>query len=172
MHARGFISPRVQHSLTLSFTLSYTHIPACQGHIKAAEAIGDIYYWGKGVAIDYPRAMAAYKVGAEEGDARSQCMVGIMYHEGQGVAVDYKQARPWLEKAAAQDYPTAVSSLGAMYFEGKGAAPSYRRARELYKRAIELGSSEAMTNMQSLIESVANVTSSGKPPHTTPTPVA
>ena len=24
----------------------------------AAQAIGDIYYWGKGVAIDYPRAMA------------------------------------------------------------------------------------------------------------------
>ena len=31
----------------------------CQGHILAAQAIGDIYFWGKGVAKDYPRATAA-----------------------------------------------------------------------------------------------------------------
>ena len=65
----------------------------CQGHIKAARAIADLYYWGKGVAIDFPRAMAAYKVGAEGGDALCQSQVGIMYYNGHGVAVDYQQAR-------------------------------------------------------------------------------
>ena len=55
--------------------------PALQGHIFAAQAIGDVYTWGKGVAIDYPRAMAAYKIAAEAGDADCCCQyqVGMMY---------------------------------------------------------------------------------------------
>ena len=117
--------------------------------------------------------MAAFKVGAEgPGDAVSQHQVGMMYCEGFGVAVDYQQARAWLEKAAAQDDPDAVGALGTMYFEGEGVTPSWRRARELYERAIELGNSVAVQNMQTLTRSIANVTSSGKPPHTTPTPFA
>ena len=122
------------------------------------------------MAIDYPRAMAAYKIAAEAGDAVSQHQVGIMYCRGEGVAVDYKQARAWLDKAAAQDDPYAVGNLGVMYFEGQGVTPSWRRAREHYERAIELGDSAAVKDMQTRIESIANVTSSGKPPHTTPTP--
>ena len=141
--------------------------PALQGHILAAQAIGDVYYWGKGVAIDYPRAMAAYKIAAEAGDATSQHQLGIMYYYGQAVVVDYEQARPWLEKAAAQDRPDAVGQLGVMYFEGMGVTPSWRRARELYERAIELGESEAVEDMQGLSRSIANVARSGKPP--TPT---
>ena len=66
------------------------------------------------MAIDYPRAMTAYKVAAEEGNSASQYLVGYMYYLGLGVAVDYMQARPWLEKAAAQDQPDAVGQLGHM----------------------------------------------------------
>ena len=107
------------------------------------------------MAIDYPRAMAVYKVGAEGGRAVCQFQVGIMYCKGFGVAVDYKQARPWIEKAAAQDHPNAVDALGGVYLRGEGVTPSWRRARELYQRAIELqlGSSMAVKNMQTLTES-------------------
>ena len=143
-----------------------------QGHIRAAAAIGEAYYWGRGVAIDYPRAMAAYKIAADAGDTLSQYQVGMMYCNGLGVAVDFEQARPWIEKAAAQDQPAAVGQLGTMYGSGNGVAPSWRRARELFQRAIELGDSRAVKNMQTLIRSIAKVTSSGNSPHATPTPVA
>ena len=116
--------------------------------------------------------MAAYKVGAEGGDAGCQWQVGWMYCIGHGVAVDWKQARPWLEKAAAQDLPNAVGQIGLMYSKGKGVTPSWRRARELYERSIELGNSQAVKNVQTLTRSIANVTKSGKPPHTTTTPFA
>ena len=102
------------------------------------------------MAIDYPRAMAAYKIAAEAGDAMSQWQVGIMYYCGEGVAVDFEHARPWIEKAAAQDLPDALSLLGTMYFEGKGVAPSWRRARELYERAHKLGEPTAVDDMQRL----------------------
>ena len=128
-----------------------------KGHIQAAEFTGSIYYWGQGVTIDYQRAMAAFKVGAEGGKALCQYQVGFMYYHGLGVAVDYKQARPWFEKAAAQDYPSAVAQLGAMYHLGEGVTPSWRRARELYQRAIELGDSKAVENMQTLTEDIQKV---------------
>ena len=57
------------------------------------------------MAVDYPRAMAAYRVGAEGGHDGCQYQVGMMYYNGLGVDVDYAQALPWLEKAAAQDKP-------------------------------------------------------------------
>ena len=47
------------------------------------------------MAVDYARAMAALKVGAEGGNATCQSMLGMMYYEGDGVDVDYKQARAW-----------------------------------------------------------------------------
>ena len=141
----------------MALTLLHAHDYTMQGHIDAAGAIGDIYCWGKGVAKDYERAMAAYKVAAEAGDAFSQFQVGGIYFEGIGVAVDYQQARAWLEKAAAQDDPEAVGELGTMYAMGKGVTPSWRRAREFYKRAIELGCSTAVKSMQILTENIQAV---------------
>ena len=126
-----------------------------QGHILAAQAIGDVYCFGKGVAIDYPRAMAAYKIAAEAGDADSQLILGMMYFNGHGVDVDYKLALPWFEKAAAQDQPLAVRVLGTMYADGLGAAPSWRRAREFYPRAIKLGDSRTVEGMQMLTLDIA-----------------
>ena len=135
------------------------HTTPHQGHVGAATVIGSIYVWGQGVAVDYARAMAAYKVGGEGGDALCQYQVGFMYCEGFGVDVNYAQARAWIEKAAAQDQPTAVYQLGAMYFEGMGVTPSWRRAREYNERAIELGDSNAVNYMQTLTENIQNVTS-------------
>ena len=110
------------------------------------------------MAVDYPRAMAAYKVGGEGGDAMCQYQVGIMYCYGQGIDADYEQALPWIQKAAAQDHPNAVGSLGTMYDNGEGVAPSWRRAREHYERAIGLGSPKAVENMQNLTEDIQHVT--------------
>ena len=102
--------------------------------------------------------MAAYKVGAEAGDALSQHQVGWMYCYGHGVDVDYKQARAWFEKAAAQDMPEAIGQLGVMYHhQGRGVASSWRRARELCQSSIELGNEQAVEDMQIINQSIQNV---------------
>jgi len=125
----------------------------------AAYFVGSIYFWGQGVAVDYPRAMAAYKVGAEGGHAVCQWQVGSMYYDGHGVDVDYAQALPWIEKAAAQDVPQAVGTLGTMYCDGEGVTSSWRRTREYYERAIELGDSMSVESMQLLTDAIQKVTS-------------
>ena len=103
--------------------------------------------------------MAAYKVGAEGGHALCQWQVGYFYYTGLGVDVDYAQALLWIEKAAAQDEPAAAGQLGIMYFDGKGVTPSWRHAREYMQRAIELGSSDAVKEMQNLPTVIQEVTS-------------
>ena len=110
------------------------------------------------MAIDYARAMAASKAGAEGGHAGCQWQVGTMNFRGFGVDVNYEEAWAWFEKAAAQDYPMAVGQLAVMYYEGVCVTPSYRRARELWQRAIELGDQQAAENMQNLIRNIAGVT--------------
>jgi len=132
--------------------------------------IASIYYWGQGEAVDYARAMAACKIGAEAGNATCQYQVANMYRKGQGVDVDHKQALVWFEKAAAQDEANAFGQLGNMYQMGHGVAPSFRRAREHYKRAIELGSSEAVQSMQIVAKFVQEVTSQ-QSDHSTPSPL-
>ena len=98
-----------------------------QGHVLAGATVANIHFWGQGVAIDYPRAMAAYKFAADRLDlgpngynsagsgwSLGQCQIGLMYYSGQGVDVDYEQAAVWLEKAASQDEPEAIGQLGLM----------------------------------------------------------
>ena len=124
----------------------------------AALFTGGIYFWGQGVAVDYKRALAAYKIGAEGGNASCQYNLGYMLQQGRGVdSPDYKQALVWFEKAAAQDHPRALNSLGVMARSGLGQKPSYRRAREFCRRALELGDQQAMAGMQILKREIQQV---------------
>ena len=125
--------------------------PSTQGHLNAAVIIGEIYNRGQGVAIDYKRAMAAYKIGAEGGSAIGQYQLGCMLTSGLGIeSPDYKQALVWYEKAAAQDNPQAFCGLGVMAMRGQAQTPSWRRALQLYQRAIGLGDQQATEEMQKL----------------------
>ena len=151
----SYIRSRTPHS-----ALSTTNTRTRQGHILAALGVGSNYYWGQGMAINYPRAMAAYKVGAEGGNAVCQFQVGFMYYYGRGeVDVDYTQALPWFKEAAAQDNSGAVAQLGTMYIKGQGVTPSWRRAREYYEKAFELGESGVVENIQILDRGIQAVTS-------------
>ena len=137
--------------------------PSTQGHVEAAAGVGCIYFFGQGVAVDCKRALAAYKTGAQGGNANCQYQLGVLFsHEGYGVKQDNKQALRWLEKAAAQDYSLALDALGVIVEEGRHGAcpPSYRRAREFYRRAIGLGCAQAAENMRTLQENIRQVTRS------------
>ena len=76
--------------------------PSAQGHVEAASLIGCIYAFGQGVAIDYERATAAYKIGAKGGHAGCQTELAFMLsNDYYGCDVtDYEQALVWCEKAA------------------------------------------------------------------------
>ena len=83
--------------------------------------------------------------------------VGMMYIHGRSVAVGLFSRPGMVRKAAAQDHPKAFGQLGVMYIDGNGVAPSWRGARELMERAIELGNSTSVEDMQLLTQSIQKV---------------
>ena len=82
-----------------------------QRHLKASLLIGSIYYLGQGVAIDYPRAMAAYKVGAEGGVAVCHHQLGSMYYSGEGVTPSWCRAREYTERTTELGHPMSGEAM-------------------------------------------------------------
>ena len=133
--------------------------PSTQGHVEAVAFIGGIYYWGQGVAVDKVRAVAAYKIAAEGGNALCQHQLGMLFsEEGHGCDVDYKLALVWLEKAAAQEFPAAIAQLGHMATTGRGQPVSWRRARAFHRRAAALGHEHSIKEVKDIKNAIQKVT--------------
>ena len=86
-----------------------------------------MYFHGDGVARDYTRAAALFKLAADQGDAMAQRSLAGMYFDGVGVAQDRTRAAALFKLAADQGDPVAQCKLGSLYFEGVGERASVRR---------------------------------------------
>ena len=97
--------------------------------------LGDVYYFGRGVAKNYAEAVKWYKKAAERGHAGAQNDLGWMYQKGLGVPTDYAEAVKWYKKAAEQGNVTAQYRLGYMYANGLGVKKDNAEAEKWYQRA-------------------------------------
>jgi uncharacterized protein len=73
-----------------------------QGNAQAQNALGAMYYNGKGVAKDFKEAVNWYRLAAAQGNISAQVNLGSMYYEGEGVAENFIRAHMWLSIAAAK----------------------------------------------------------------------
>ena len=116
-------------------------------YLKAAEkgfaasqySMGNIYYYGQGVDVDYTEAMKWFALAAEQGQPQAQCNLGACYYYGQGTDVDYDKAFIWYSKSAAQGVNNAYYNLGTCYLNGQGTEANTIKAIECYSKAAELG---------------------------------
>lgn len=67
-------------------------------------------------------AYRIWRIGAEAGDAESQCWLGSLFANGEGVNVDDEQALHWYLAAAGQGNHMAQANTGAFLFMGRGTA--------------------------------------------------
>ena len=138
-------------------------IGAEAGHAGCQCQLGSMLEHGRGIdSPDYEQALKWYRRGAVGGDADCQFQLGHMLsNEGYGVGPpDDEQALVWLKKAAAQDHPQAIVQLAHMAAQGYGQPASCRRAREGYQRAIGLGCTDAVQEMETLNYCIQEVTRS------------
>jgi TPR repeat protein len=84
---------------------------ADQGHGRAQNGVGVLYYLGKGVPKNYKTAVKYFKLSAKNGDMRGQNSLGDAYLKGHGVSQDYKTAVKWFTVSAKQGYPRAKTNL-------------------------------------------------------------
>jgi TPR repeat protein len=93
---------------------------AAQGDRRAQYRLGELYFAGKGIAIDYAQAMYWWRKAAEQNDPRAQNGVGTLYDNGKGVKKDYQEAARWFRLAANQGHLLARRNLGWMHEKGQG----------------------------------------------------
>lgn len=125
---------------------------AQQGHAKAQEGIGTMYYEGRGVARDYGVALGWFRRAADQGDPNAPFYLGVMYHDGLGVVKDRVEAARWYRRAADRGTSAAQVNLGAAYAEGDGVPHDDAEAVRWYRRAAEQGNGFGQNNLAYMYE--------------------
>lgn len=77
--------------------------------LPCIEVLGDCYYFGFGIDIDYELAFDFYKTAAEKGSANAAFMLGTMYSSGQSVKKNYREALKWMLVAKNKKHPKAAN---------------------------------------------------------------
>ena len=145
-----------------------------QGDAAAQFELGDAYFLGQGIDLDYDSAIKWYMKSAEQGNAdaefalgfahtlgagvgnaAAQNSMGCSYYWGQGVEQDYTEAVKWLRMAADQGKGIALFNLGNAYAEGHGVERDYRKALSLYEAALDKGTMIARGRIQTVKELIA-----------------
>lgn len=110
---------------------------ADNGDVGAIYELGERYYNGVGVTVNYEKARGYFEVAAERGSNGSNYYLGKIYYNGYGVPTNYLKAKEYFEKSAEADNVFSKYYLGKLYYWGDGVDKNYDKANE-YK-AIILG---------------------------------
>ncbi|HWA43314.1 MAG TPA: SEL1-like repeat protein [Hypericibacter adhaerens] len=120
---------------------------ADKGDARAQVMMGDLYYYGNGVAKDLAEALRWYRKAADQGDAQAQYYVGYAYRYGESVTEDDAEAARWFKLAAGQNYADAQAELGNQYLNGRGVPQDYAEALRLIQPAAEAGNAMSMVDL-------------------------
>lgn len=113
------------------------------GNIKAQDYLGGMYYYGKGVPLDYVKAVMWWHKTAVQGSAFGQRNYGSMLAHGLGTQQDYTAAVKWFRKAAEQGDAEAQNQLAHMLYNGRGVSQNYTEATKWFQKAAEQGNANA-----------------------------
>ncbi|MCR5347699.1 MAG: sel1 repeat family protein [Fretibacterium sp.] len=116
-----------------------------QGDILVQHQLGNMYYNGEGVNVDYKEAARWYKMAADQGYAQAQFNLGEMYYNNQGVEKGVPQAVELYRKAAVQGHVRAQYKLGGAYYNGWGVKQDYKLALKWFRKSARRGNAEAQT---------------------------
>ena len=98
-------------SKNIDMAIKYFRNAAGTGHNKAANKLGDIYYYGEGTPKDAGKAHAFYLMAAENGDSYGMYSVAYMILNGEIYWVDKSVGKQWLKKAADLGNESAINLL-------------------------------------------------------------
>ena len=108
---------------------------ADNGDVGAIYELGERYFNGVGVGVDFEKARGYFEVAAERGSNGSNYYLGKIYYNGCGVGINYGKAKEYFEKSAGADNVFSKFYLGKLYYWGDGVEKNYDKANE-YKTSI------------------------------------
>lgn len=107
------------------------------GDVSAIAGLGDMLYWGEGVAANPAAAFEAYQRAANAGALRGVHRVASMLRDGGAVQRDQARARALLIEAGSRHYYPAAEMAAHMMIHGEGGAVDLPGAAALLSPLIE-----------------------------------
>ncbi len=109
-----------------------------KGHVGSQVILGDSYFTGDGIDLNYEQAFVWYKKAAETGDDSAQFSLAEAYHTAEGEWQDLKSAIYWYEKSAEQGFANAIEALAQLYEEDNELKKDTEKAAYWRQKAEEL----------------------------------
>jgi len=88
-------------------------ILANNGDPRAQYQLGNLYYHGLGININYPEAFHWFQLAAIQGVKQAQHNLAVMYQKGLGTKLDLNKAWEWYSVAARNGYAPSQQVLSA-----------------------------------------------------------
>lgn len=92
-------------------TLKLYQLAAAKNLDEAQWGLGHLYYYGRGVAVDYAEALRWYRLAAAQGHSSALSSVASCYTDGQGVTKDTAEAIRWYRLAEEEGCISAAYAL-------------------------------------------------------------
>lgn len=109
-----------------------------KGDCKAQFILGNCYYNGYGIDVDYAEALSWREKAAEAGDAQTQFLVAQQYFSGIGTLIDVEKAKHWYTLSAENGNVEAQFELAKLLENGKDRVKkNLAGAFYWYKKAAE-----------------------------------
>lgn len=121
--------------------INYYQLLADKGDVQAQVGLGQLHYQGgRGVDLDYKKAMQYFKQAAAANNPIALAYLGKIYLDGSDeVKADNDTAFKYFKRASDLKNPVGMSGLGLMYLYGRGVEKDYNKAHSYFLKAAELG---------------------------------
>jgi len=144
-----------QASVALGFlyeTVDDNYAEALKNYQQASikgDANGDynlalMYFYGKGVPVDFQKAKFLFTEAANKGDAEAMAQLGGINFTGLGQTRDVQQGLVWFKKAADLGNADALYELGLLSETGTINRVDFAAALKFYHSAADKGNERAM----------------------------
>lgn len=121
---------------------------AAVGYPRAQHALATRYYYGlHDTPQDFAKAVALYRLAAEQGLADAQYDLALSYYNGEGVSKDLDESHKWLMLAAKQNYAQAQYLLYYFYKDGMAVVKEEKEALRWLTKAVDNKHPEAMFDL-------------------------
>ncbi|CAH2007378.1 unnamed protein product [Acanthoscelides obtectus] len=121
--------------------IEYYQLLAEKGDVQAQVGLGQLHYQGgRGVDLDYQKALHYFTQAANAGNAMAMAYLGKIYLDGSDeIPASNDTAFKYFKKASDLNNPVGLSGLGLMYLYGKGVEKDYTKAHHYFLLSAEQG---------------------------------
>jgi len=118
-----------------------------RNHAESFNELGDMYFYGRGMAINQAKALELYKKAAALDSVYGFFNVGFLYWNGPEEIQEPEQALQYLKKAVQMGYTYALSFIGDIYRTGPEELIDYAEAKRYYQKGVDVNEINAIKGM-------------------------